>query len=58
MEKKTIRDIVNLVLRALVVAMGVAVVALSCMDALEPKSAVTMLGIGVACAGISLMEKK
>ncbi len=38
--------------------MGVAVVTLSCLSRLELRSAVTMLGIGLSCAGIALLEKK
>lgn len=53
MEKKSIREIVSVVFRALTLAMGVAVVALSCIGELETKSAITMLGIGIA-----MLEKK
>lgn len=58
MEKKSVREIVSLVLKALTLAMGVAVVVLSCLDILEAQTAVTLLGIGLACAGISMLEKK
>lgn len=52
-----IREIVSVVLRALTLAMGVAVVVLSRMGTLEVQSAMTMLGIGVACAGAALLSK-
>ena len=58
MEKKSIREIASVVFRALTLAMGVAVVTLSCIGELETKSAITMLGIGLACAGIVMLEKK
>lgn len=58
MEKKSIKEIVSTVLKALTLAMGVAVVVLSCLDILEAKTAVTLLGIGLACAGISMLEKQ
>lgn len=58
MEKKSIREIVSLVFRAITLAMGVAVVVLSCLDMLEAQTAITLLGIGLACAGISMLEKK
>lgn len=58
MEKKSIREVASVVFRALTLAMGVAVVALSCIGELELESAVTMLGIGLACAGIAMLEKK
>lgn len=38
--------------------MGVAVVVLSCLGALEVQTAVTLLGIGLACAGVALLEKQ
>ena len=55
---KSIREIVSTVFRALTLAMGVAVVVLSCMGNLELQSAVTMLGIGLACAGFVMLEKQ
>ena len=58
MEKKSIRTITSLVFRALTLAMGVAVVVLSCLGTLEVQTAVSMLGIGLACAGIALLEKQ
>lgn len=57
MEKKSIREITSLIFRAVTLAMGVAVVTLSCLGKLETQAAITMLGIGLACAGIALMEK-
>ena len=38
--------------------MGVAVVVLSRMDSLEPKTAVTLLGIGLACAGAAMLSNE
>ena len=58
MEKKSIREITSLIFRALALAMGVAVVVLSCLGSLEAQSAVTMLGIGLACAGAAMLEKE
>ena len=58
MERKSIGDMVSLVCRALALAMGVAVVTLSCLSKLELRSAVTMLGIGLSCAGVAMLEKK
>lgn len=58
MEKKSIGEMVNLICRAAALAMGVAVVTLSCLSKLELRSAVTMLGIGLSCAGLALLEKK
>ena len=58
MEKKSIREIVSLVLKALTLAMGVAVVVLSCLGKLETQTAITLLGIGLACVGIIMLESK
>ena len=57
MEKKSIREIISVVFKALTLAMGVAVVVLSCLGSLEPQTAVTLLGIGLACAGAAMLEK-
>ena len=58
MEKKSFKEIVSIVMKALTLAMGVAVIVLSCLDQLEAQTAAIMLGIGLACAGISMLEKK
>lgn len=56
---KKIYDFIKLVLKAVGVAMGVAVVALSAMGEINTVSAVTLLGIGVAGLGIAaIMSKK
>ena len=55
-EKKSVGDIISLALRTVCLAMGVAVVVLSVLGKLETNTAITMLGIGVACAGISLLD--
>ena len=58
MEKKSIREIISVIFKAVTLAMGVAVVVLSCLGSLETQTAVTLLGIGLACAGISMLEKR
>ena len=57
MENKSIREIISVVFKAVTLAMGVAVVVLSCLGALETQTAVTLLGIGLACAGAAMLEK-
>ena len=44
--------------KAVAMAMGVAVTVLTILNALDVKSGMVMLGIGVACTGISLMNDK
>ena len=58
MEKKSIREIISVVFKAVTLAMGVAVVALSCLGGLEPQTAVPLRGIGLACAGAAMLEKR
>ena len=58
MEKKSVHEIASVVFRALTLAMGVAVVVLSCLGKLETQSAFTLLGIGLACAGIAMLDKR
>ena len=57
MEKKSSREIVSVIFKAVTLAMGVAVVVLSCLGSLEPQTAVTLLGIGLACAGAAMLAK-
>ena len=40
------------------IAMGVAVVVISNLGELQVETAVTMLGIGLACVGVYLLSKK
>ena len=47
---KSIKSLVNLILKAVAVAMGVAVAVLSIIGELETKSAILMLAIGLSCA--------
>lgn len=56
MEK--IREIAATVFKALTLAMGVAVVVLSRLGNLNMQTAVSLLGIGLACAGISLLSRQ
>ena len=58
MEKKSIHEIVSNVFKAVTLAMGVVVVVLSRLGSLDTQTAVTLLGIGLACAGVSLLEKR
>lgn len=56
--KKSSAEIVETVLKALTLAMGVAVAVLSIMNAIDTKPAIIMLGIGLACVGINMMNDK
>ena len=58
MEKKSIREIISVIFKAVTLAMGVAVVVLSCLGSLEPQTAVTLLGLGLACGGAAMLAKQ
>ena len=51
-------DVLNLVLKAVPLAMGVAVVVTSVLGELDTASGMTMLGVGLACIGIYQLKKK
>lgn len=56
--RERIDRIVGLVLKAITVAMGVAVIVLSVLKKVDLYSVSTMLGLGLACAGVSLFGKE
>ena len=58
MEKKSIREIIFVIFKAVTLAMGIAVVVLFCMGSLEVQTVVTLLGIGLACAGAAMLAKQ
>ena len=51
-------EIMEIAPKAVAMAMGVAVTVLTILNALDVKSGMVMLGIGLACVGISLMSDK
>ena len=55
---KKAADLIPLICKAVTLAMGVAVVVLSVLGELDTGTALGMLGVGLACAGIALLEKK
>ena len=56
-EKKPISGVLSLIPRAVCLAMGVAVTVLSVLGEIDLNTAVILLGVGVACAGISLLDR-
>ena len=50
--------LVNLILKALAVAMGVAVTVLASLHMIEAEACFSMLGIGLACVGVCLLSEK
>ena len=58
MENKSIREIISVIFKAVTLAMGGAVVVLSCMGSLDAQTSVILLGIGLACAGAAMLAKQ
>ena len=52
-----IQDLINLILKAVAIAMGIGVVVLNILDKIEITSSIIMLGIGVFCIGLYLFDK-
>ena len=53
-----VAEIMEIAPKAVAMAMGVAVTVLTILNVLDVKSGMVMLGIGLACVGISLMSNK
>ena len=53
-----VMEIMEIAPKAVAMAMGIAVTVLTILNALDVKSGMVMLGIGLACVGISLMSDK
>ena len=53
-----VAEIMEIAPKAVAMAMGIAVTVLTILNALDVKSGMVMLGVGLACVGISLMSDK
>ena len=51
-----IKDLINLILKAVAIAMGIGVVVLNILEKIETKSSIIMLGIGMFCIGLYLLD--
>ena len=51
-----IKDLINLILKAVAIAMGIGVVVLNILDKIETKSSIIMLGIGVFSIALYLLD--
>lgn len=58
MKGKNVKGLITLIFKAVSLAMGVAVVALSIMNEVDTSTAIMMLGIGVATSGAALLMNK
>lgn len=57
-EKKKVNEIVNVALRGVALAMGVAAAVLSILGETDSKTAFIMLGIGLASLSVSALQEK
>lgn len=57
-EHKKAEQIISIILKAVPIAMGVAVIVTSLLGELDVKSGFTMLGLGLACIGVCLLNNK
>lgn len=58
MKVKSVKGFITLVFKAVALAMGVAVVALSILNEVDTNTAITLLGIGCASSGVALLSEK
>lgn len=58
MENKSIHKSISVVLKAMTVAIDVAVAEMSWLGSLEVQMVVPLLGIGLACAGVAMLVKE
>ncbi len=52
------KDLLNLIFRAVALAMGIAVVVLNILNQIDVKSSIIMLGIGIVSIAIYLLDNK
>ena len=57
-ENNKVFEIVTIALKGIALAMGIAVVVLSCIGDIGTNEAVSMLGIGLTCLAIAQFSKK
>ena len=52
------KDLINLIFKAVALAMGIAVVVLNILNQIDIKSSIIMLGIGITCIAMYLLDNK
>ena len=57
-ESNKVSEIVNIALKGVALAMGIAVAVLSFIGGIETNEAIGMLGIGLACLAVTQFSKK
>ena len=57
-EGSKVKEIFNLTLKGITLAMGIAVVVLNVLEKIDIKTSVILLGIGMFCIGLYLLDEK
>lgn len=55
---KETQRVLDIVLKAVPLAMGTAVTVIALLDRLDAKAGFSMLGIGLACVGVFMLKEK
>ncbi len=55
---KNKNQLIKTILKAVGLAMGIAVLVLNILNKISSKDSLIMLGLGLTCAGISLLSKE
>lgn len=58
MEKTSIQDMIQMIFKAVGLVMGIGVIVLSITKVVSVETSVLMLGIGLACMGIAMLDQK
>ena len=56
--KENLKEIIDMIFKAVALAMGIAVIVLSVLNKLAIESGIVLLGIGMTCTDISLFNIK
>lgn len=57
MNRKSVREMINLVFKAIAFAMGVCVIVLGALGTVDVKSAMSLLGMGLTSLAITTFQK-
>lgn len=55
--KMNVKEMIDMIFKTVALAMGIAVVVLSVMNKLNVESGILLLGIGMTCTGVTLLNK-
>lgn len=55
--KENIKDLITLIITAIALAMGIAIVVLNILNQIDNKDTITMLGIGLLCLSLVVLSR-